>query len=281
MPDPVRLLKTLEGAVRAFRETPGRTGRMVALQDVNEVLATGDLHGQMEYLRLIVKRADLAKNPRRHLVLQEVVHGPLRYPDGSDKSHQALDVVAALKHQFPRQVHFLPGNHELAQWQGHRIGKAGIDQLSLFHQGIVAAYGSHADAIWGVYAQLIAAAPLALRTPNRVFLSHSLPEAVLLPTFDLTTLLREEIDPAAYRLGGLVHSLVWGRDTRTETVEAFLKLVDADLLISGHIPSDAGYATPNAQQLILDTSGSPAAICLFPTTRPLTQAELVSGIEFL
>ena len=31
------------------------------------------------------------------LVLQEVIHGKFRYPDGGDKSHQLLDLVAALR----------------------------------------------------------------------------------------------------------------------------------------------------------------------------------------
>ena len=37
MPDPDRLLRTLQQAIQAFRDTPGRKGRLVRLQDVDYV----------------------------------------------------------------------------------------------------------------------------------------------------------------------------------------------------------------------------------------------------
>ena len=104
MPDPDRLLHTLARAAAAFRATPGRTGRLVRLPaDAADVLVGGDLHGHLGNFQALLKRADLARHPARHLVLQEVVHGPNRYPGGGDKSHQLLDLVAALKVQYPDQ----------------------------------------------------------------------------------------------------------------------------------------------------------------------------------
>ena len=59
------------------------------------VLVAGDLHGHVENFRQLLIRADLANHPRRHFVLQEVLHGPFLYPGGGEKSHQLLDLVAA------------------------------------------------------------------------------------------------------------------------------------------------------------------------------------------
>src|SRR5436305_624302 len=112
MPDPARLLTTLARAVHLYRATPGRRGRLVELRDVSEVMVVGDLHGNLENFRRLLLRADLGKQPNRHLVLQEIVHGKWEYADGSDRSHQLFDVVAALKCQYPSRVHLLPGNHE-------------------------------------------------------------------------------------------------------------------------------------------------------------------------
>ena len=103
MPDADRLLYTLRRAVQAFRDTPGRRGRLVTLQGAGEVLVAGDLHGNVENFRLLLQKAELAKHPRRHLVLQELIHGPYRYPAGGDKSHQLLHLIAGLKCQFPRK----------------------------------------------------------------------------------------------------------------------------------------------------------------------------------
>lgn len=281
MPQPDKMLATLQQAVRAFRSTPGRSGRVVRLPAESEVLIGGDMHGSVENFRLLLKKADLGNQPNRHLILQEVVHGPFRYPDGGDKSHQLLDLVAALKCQYPARVHFLLGNHELAQWQNQRIGKGDIDQNDLFRAGVDEAYPDWGERIYAAYLELFDAANLALTTPNRVFLCHSIPSARHMPEFDLATLERDELQPEDLRLGGVVHSLVWGRDVSQANAEAFLRRVNADLLISGHIPCEQGYMVPNDRQLILDALGTPACACLFPANRPLTHADLVAGIVTL
>src|SRR5262249_47354291 len=150
--------------------------------------------------------------PRRHLVLQEFIHGPFRYPSGGDKSHQALDLLAALKCQFPERVHFLPGNHELAQWTGEWIGKGDDDLNEEFRRGGEWASGGPREAVGAAYRGLLAVVPLGVRTPNRVFLSHSLPSAARLPQFDPAVLEQQECADEELRPGGSVYSLVWGRD---------------------------------------------------------------------
>jgi Calcineurin-like phosphoesterase len=281
MPDPNRLLLLLRQATQAFRDTPGRCGRVIRLADAAEVLACGDLHGNLENFRRLLKIADLARHPTRHLVLQEVIHGDFAYPEGGDKSHQLLDLVAALKVQHPRQVHFLLGNHELAQMTNRLVAKGDADFNHLFRQGMQTAYGSRAEEVYTHYVQLLADAPLAIRTPNRVFLSHSLPSATNLATFDLALLERDSLSEGDLRPGGSAYSLVWGRDTSLANVAAFLHRVDADLLITGHIPCDAGFDLPNERQLILDSHGYPAAYCLFPTDRPISHAELATYVKVL
>jgi hypothetical protein len=281
MPDPDRLLTTLRRAADAFRATPGRKGRLVAPVECDELLVVGDLHGHLDNFRAALQLADLAAQPRRHLVLQEVVHGPFRYPGGGDKSHQLLDLVAALKAQYPRQVHFLLGNHELSEWTGRAIEKANEDLNRLFRQGVDTAYGERAAEVYDAYRALFASAALAVRAPNRIFLCHSLPSPKRLETFDLAALERDELAEADVVLGGSAHALVWGRDTSAAAARAFLQKVDADLLITGHIPCAEGFNAPNEYQLILDALGARACGCLFPTDRPLTHQELLGCVRRL
>jgi hypothetical protein len=281
MPDPDRLLTTLHRAVQAFRETPGRRGRFVELRDASDVLVGGDLHGNIENFRLLMQKADLAKNPRRHFVVQELVHGPFRYPAGGDKSHQLLDLVAALKCQYPGRVHVLLGNHELAQWKSQWIAKAEQDLNDVFRAGVAAAYAPRDDEVYAAYHALFAIVPLALRTRNRVFLSHSLPSALRMASFDFGALQKEENDDADLAPGGSVHALVWGRDTSPPNVRAFLEKVDADLLITGHIPCERGFEAPNDRQIILDAMQTPACYCLFPAERAITHEELIRCVAEL
>lgn len=281
MPDPDKLLRTLRRAIDACRDTPGRDGRVVALTDIEEVFATGDLHGNLANFQAFLKQADLGNHGRRHIVLQELVHGPNRYPgDQGDKSHQLLDLAAALKCQYPRQVHFLPGNHEFSQLTGRAILKGDDNLNESFQRGVLTAYGDKASEVYAAYMELISAAPLILRTPNRVALSHSLPSALKFDRFRLSDLERDTV-PEDMESNGSVHLLVWGRDVRAEHVRRLLEAIDADLLITGHIPTDAGFIVPNDRQLILDSVGTPAGYCLFPATRPLTHAELLQHVGTL
>ncbi len=278
MPTPERMLTTLRRATEFVRATPGRAGHFVELRDCSEVLVAGDLHGHIANFQVILKAADLANQPTRHLVLQEVVHSAFRYPAGGDKSHQLLDLFAALKCQYPTRVHLLPGNHELAQMTGRLIGKGNESQNEVFVEGIKAAYGTSWGEIETAYYELLRALPLAYRTPNRVFLSHTLLPGKMLNTFHMLQLKQEEYAVADYAPGGLVYGITWGRDTSQETVDEFLRIVDSDLAVTGHIPTDTGHEVPNTKQLIVDCSASPAAYVLFATDKRLTLTELLTGL---
>jgi len=269
-------LQTIRRAILAFRDKPGRAGRLVHL-DADEVLVAGDMHGNVEHFRALLGHAELAKHPRRHLVFQELIHGPYPYPDGSDKSHQLVDVLCALAAQFPRQVHYLVGNHELAQATGRNVMKHDNDLNATFRAGLDVAYGRRGEEVYALYLQLFAAIPFALRTANRVFLSHSLPSG----KFDPSALEADPSLPSDLEPGGSLYSLVWGRDVRADTANAFLEKVDADYLVTGHVPCEAGFDRPSERHLILDTQGHPAAFALIPCDHPLTPDELTACVRLL
>jgi hypothetical protein len=86
-----------------------------------------------------------------------------------------LDGLSALKGEEPIRVHELPVKHELGQWSNQLICKGEEDLNAEFRRGVTYAYKDHAEAIYDAYVQLMKGAPLVLRTPNRVFLIHSLP----------------------------------------------------------------------------------------------------------
>ena len=184
MPPADRMLPTLRRAIDFVKTTPGRSGHLVRLQNCTQVLVAGDLHGHVRNFQVILKAADLANHPTRHLVIQEVVHSAFVYPNGGDKSHQLLDLFAALKCQYPTRVHLLPGNHELAQWTNRSIGKGNESQNEAFRQGVTTAYGEAASEIYALYMEMLKALPIALRTPNDVFISHSLTPSRNMGTFD-------------------------------------------------------------------------------------------------
>jgi hypothetical protein len=282
MPDPQKMLATLRRATYLLKQTPGRIGSVDHLDQADEVLVVGDLHGHIENFARIFKLAALDRNPRRHLVLQELVHDPRVDPDSDiDRSHRLVDLVAALKCQHPNQVHLILGNHELSELTGRSISKNGVYLNVLFRKGISAAYGEHADDIYQAYLEMFAALPLAARTTNRVMLCHTLPEARDLETFDIDILRNGEWTPESLLRGGTVYSLTWGRDTRAETADRFAGMVDADLFVIGHHPCDDGFHTANHRVVILDGTDPYPAYCLFNAHQPVTLDTLVAGVKLL
>ncbi len=64
-------------------------------------------------------------------------------------------------------------------------------------------------------------------------------------------------------------------------MEAFLRKVDADWIITGHIPCAQGFMTPNDRQIVLDALGDPACYLLFPTDRETSQQGLLACLGTL
>ncbi len=282
MPDPRKILATIERATELFRKTPGRTGGLVALDTAEEVMVVGDLHGNIPAFRRLLDIAALPTHPKRHLVLQELAHGSRFYPnDGGDKSHQLIDLVCALKCQIPDRVHLILGNHELSELTNRPIAKAGVALNALFRQGIDTAYGEFGQQVYDAYLKLFANLPLVCRTPNRVFLCHTIPDPRDVEKFERTVLDAETWPSEWMARGGPIYGITWGRCTEQENIDTFAKLVDADLFITGHQPCDDGFRQANARQIIIDGTDPYPAYCIFNPAGEVTVESLLAGVKTL
>lgn len=278
-----RIIEQYAQAAAANLATPGRQGTVVTItaEMADEVMITGDLHGHRRHFNAIRKIAALDASPRRHLVLQEVCHGGPTYPqNGGCMSHAMLEDVAKLKVAFPKQVHFLIGNHELAEITEYPIQK-NRQMLNLsFRLGLQQMYGPATDKVRDAYVDFLQSCPLAVRLPHGEFVSHSIPEDIDGSDFDKTIFARP-INPAELYERSSVFELLWGRDYRMENAKAFAKMVDARILINGHEPCAEGFATPNEIQVILDCCGEKGCYLMMPTGRELSHSEIVKRIEKL
>jgi calcineurin-like phosphoesterase family protein len=269
-------------AAQANLQSPGRVGSVVVLapEFAADCLITGDLHGHVANFEAILRRADLAAHPRRHLILQEVCHGGPTYPNGGCRSFEMLEHVAQLKIEYPAQVHFLLSNHELSELTDYPILKAKKMLNLVFRLGLQEAYGDAADEVRDAYCDFLASCPLAVRFPNGIFVTHSLPEHLDRRSFDRTVFDRP-YDPHDLAEHGDVFDLVWGRDHRPDNAHAFAAVVGAKILVHGHEPCPLGYSVPNDTQLILDCCGENACCALLPVNDPVTHADVVARVESL
>jgi len=283
MPDPHKVLATLQRALDLFRRTPGRRGSVVHLDNAEEVMVVGDLHGNVGTFAQVLKLAKLESHSGRHLVLQELVHDPRADPDDEvgDLSHRLVDVVCALKCQFPTRVHYLPGNHELSEVTRRSIAKNRVALNALFLKGIETDYGPAAGVIHAAYQSLFAALPLAARTPNRVLIVHTIPEGRDLDAFDPAIFEAETWPPESMMRGGSVYGLTWGRDSTPETADRFAAIVDADFFVTGHQPADEGFRVANHRQLIVDGTPPRPGLVVFDAKAPMSMEMLRAGVKLL
>jgi len=270
-------------AAELNRATPARDGNVVSLSSdvADDVMITGDLHGQRLHFNKLCRIADLESNPRRHLVLQEVCHGGPLYPSSNGcMSHLLLEDVARLKVQYPERFHFLLSNHELAELNDYPIAKAGQMLNLQFRAGLKKMYGDAMGRVRDALAEFLSTCPLSVRLASGVFVCHGVPQLVDEDGFDVDVLRRplteDDISP-----DGAAFRLVWGRDFRLENAEAFARLVGANVLIHGHEPCADGFATPNERQVILDCAGPNACYLIVPAGGTITYEEITARIRRL
>lgn len=259
-------------AARLNRQEEHRHGHVVRFRTGERLVVCGDIHGHRQNLTKVIAHADLPAAETRMLVLQELIHGGPLDDQGGDRSVEVLMRAARLKTQFPRQVHFLLGNHDLAQFTGNEITKEGQGVCKSFDLGLQHAFGADWSEVADAIDEFLRSMPLAARCPNGAFLSHSLPSPDRVGLFDPAVLDRpwQEAD---LKRGGAVYELVWGRRQNPETLEAMAALLQAEVFITGHQPIDEGFLV-DGRQLILASEHARGTIAEFTADAELTPQTL-------
>jgi Calcineurin-like phosphoesterase len=251
MPDPSEVIETFETAAEENRLSSFRQEQTIVLPDTGEVWMTGDIHDHRTNFAKLIRHADLANNPNRHLVLHELIHGDHYDQSGAEDSWQTLYKAAELKCNFSRQVHFILANHDLAQIQGEGIMKAGLSVCEAFTAGLLRDFTTRGGAVNFAISDFLLTLPLAIRCPNGLFFCHSLPTDSQIADFDFTIFNRPLTGHDYQRRIGPVYQLIWGRNMSPATAAIFAEKVGAKMLITGHQPQDTGFATNGDQHLII------------------------------
>ncbi|MBM4017685.1 MAG: hypothetical protein FJ288_05055 [Planctomycetes bacterium] len=244
----------LDRASMLMRRDPLRRGNVILLPPAGDLIVVGDLHGDTENFRRVVDWAALSRNQDRYLVFQELVHGGPLDDRGRDRSFRLLEEAAVLKCRFKSHVQMVLSNHDLAEIVGSTIKKAGASVSQAFWRGIESAYGEGWPEVHGAYRRFLASVPLAVRTPNGVFISHSTPQRETIDLFD-HSIFDRPLTAEDYLPGGSVYALVWGRPQDQDVADRFARAVGAEVLVTGHQPSEPGVKAPTSRQIILVSEG--------------------------
>lgn len=265
-------------AAELNRSDPLRAGSLLEFPNYGQLVMTGDLHGHRRNFERLKHYCDLEHFGARHVILHEIIHEESDGPTGGDRSHEVLLQAALWTVEFPGQVHFLVGNHDLAQLSGHEITKNGRIVTVAFEQSVREAYGPYGGDVMNAICDFLRSFPLAGRTANRVFLSHSLPNGRELPVFDPTVVRRE---PTLADLGehGSAHALVWGRYQPESVVSAMREWFDVDYFLCGHQPQETGFDVLHSRIIILASDHNHGVFLPFDLSKPATLESLTTHIR--
>jgi len=268
----------LQRAAQYNREDPLLRGSLMVFPNYGQLVMTGDLHGHRRNFDKLRRFCDLERFAPRHVILHELIHEELPSFAAPDTSHELLLEAAKWKCEFPDQVHFLLSNHELAQLTNSEISKNGRIVTQAFEESVRSAYGRDGAAVIEAVHALIRSYPLAGRTPNRVFISHSLPGARELPTFDATVFSRIP-GPVDLSDGGSAHALVWGRYQTEAVIGTLRELLDADFFLCGHQPQEMGYDVAHDRMIILASDHNHGVFLTLDLSKPVTLESLTRNIR--
>ena len=277
LPDAETACGLLREAAVLIREDPIRKGGLLEFGSAGQVVMTGDLHGNLRNFEKLQRYCALERSPGRSVILHELIHEDIERADQLDLSIDVLLRAAQWKCDFPDNVFILQANHELAQLRGQEISKGGRSVLYDFEQGVAHRFGSEADAVLAVTRDYISALPLAARTRTGIFMCHSLPNPLVVDSFDISVferpLTEDDIAP-----GGSAYNLVWGRFHSAETVERFAERLGVECFIIGHTPQEGGHTTVG-RLIILASEHNHGAFLPIDLSRHYTIKELESKIR--
>ncbi len=238
-----------------------RKGNVISLPGDGTLIATGDIHGHRRNFERIVSYADLAHNPKTHVLMHELIHGGSEDEYGGCLSYQLLFDAIEYKLRFPDQVHLIMGNHDTTFINNSRVMKSGREMNQALRAAMDRQFGADSEKVKLAMRQFLFSQPLAVRCPNRIWLSHSLPSDRYADEFDFN-LFRRKLKINDVVKPGDAYVLTWGRRISQENLDKFARVLDVDIFIVGHQPQSKGYCRAANNLLILASDHNHG--CLLP-----------------
>lgn len=269
-----------EKASTVILDDPKRKGSIVRLPSEGHLIISGDLHDHLIHLEKIRGLANLESGTDRHVLLQELIHGP-NLTHGCDLSYRMLGKVAEEILAFPGQVHVVLGNHELAQRTRSGVSKGGGNNVELFNDGLGMVFGTEWTRVADAIDQFIDALPLAVITESGLFCSHSLPAVNAMPHFDPKILDRTPADADQRGPAGSAYLMVWGRKFTQAHLESLAEEWDVSMFCVGHAWVEMGVESSLPGLVAINSDHERGSIISWDLANEPTVDELMSRARYL
>ncbi len=271
------IIDLLNKGTQANSEDKFRRGNLIQLPAEGDLIITGDLHGHRRNFERTVAFADLAGQPDRHIVFQEIIHGGPEDDEGGCLSYQLLFDIIRYKLSFPDRVHVIMGNHDTAFINNSEVMKDGKEMNRSMRGAIKREYEKDAVKILFAIKQNLFSQPLAVRCENRIWLSHSLPSDRLADKFN-PEILNRELKVNDVVKPGSAYLLTWGRKMSQELLDKMAEIFDIDIFVLGHQPQEMGWCQAGENLIIIASNHNHGCLLPVDLAKSYTVEQLIEAL---
>ncbi len=270
-------MELLNSGIEANQKDKFRQGNLVRLPAQGDLIITGDLHGHRRNFERIVTFADLPNHPDRHIIFQEILHGGPEDMQGGCLSYQLLFDAIRYKLDFSDRVHIILSNHDTAFINNADIMKDGREMNRAMTSAMQREFGKSCDRIILAVRQFLFSQPLAVKTENRIWASHSLPADLYFDKFDPQILARQLKVNDVVKPGS-AYLLTWGRRHSQDLLNKMAKLLDIGIFVIAHQPQEGGWRRAGENLLIIASDHNHGCLLTADLTKPPTVEMLIKSI---
>lgn len=223
------------------------TGKLIELPKKGKALVITDIHGNIDDYNQFMHIWEDFKDKDNHLIQTgDLIHGMgLK----ADKSIEILD-SAKYKFENSKNFHLLLGNHEWSLISKTTVYKAGMNLTLNFENLLKQRFGSQWEKKLQDYINFFKKLPVAVKTGNKVFISHAGPPNYIKGIHDIIN-----ITDAGYSKNRKLFELLWNRhgDYTKKDINSFLENIGCNVMIVGHTPV-RGVELIGKRQLVVSSS---------------------------
>ena len=222
-------------------------GKLVELPKEGKAIVVTDIHGNLNDYERYMRIWEKCKDENTHFILTgDFIHAMGR------KDDKSIDILESVKQNCETYENFHPllGNHEWSTIERVSVYKGGINQSLNFDQLLKERFGNDWNNKLEEYQNFFKKLPVAVRTDNKVFISHGGPPKDIRNLDEIINIAEK-----GFQENPKLYEILWNReeDFTEKELNSFLRAVGCNAMIVGHTPVK-GVKLVYEKQLVVSSS---------------------------
>ena len=223
------------------------SGKLVELPKEGKAIVVTDLHGNFDdYKRYMEIWEKYKSNNFQFILTGDFIHAM------GIKDDKSIDILESVKYNWENSenFHILLGNHEWSTISSVSVYKGGLNQSQYFEGLLKERFGDQWSKKLEEYQNFFKKLPIAVKTDNKVFISHGGPPRNIKSIDEIINIADE-----GYLRNDRLSQILWNReeDFSENDLKTFLRTVGCKAMIVGHTPVD-GVKLLYEKQVIVSSS---------------------------